>query len=280
MIYIMSDLHGQHEAFKMMLKKINFKSQRDKLILLGDYIDNLNDTSSSCRLVLDLSDLKEKGCLMAIKGNHDDMMLSTLILRYTKNGLIPKDLIPKTHRELYELESKQDNWYMNRGAYTLNEFEQLQMTNQFKIVKFLHELRPIHIEQFNAHNYYFAHADAMIDSYSGRVDTPEALQMALWGNTQNKNIELLKDDWMTKYPNTILVTGHRITSYYNNWKRYQSNSDSDKAQILKVPHKRRILVDCGAKAIYNKDTLRLGCLRLDDLHEFYIDRQELYRRNT
>ena len=35
----MSDIHGELKAFKRMLKKINFNTKEDQLIVIGDIVD-------------------------------------------------------------------------------------------------------------------------------------------------------------------------------------------------------------------------------------------------
>ena len=37
--YVMSDIHGDYDKFKKMMKKINFNTEKDKLYVLGDAID-------------------------------------------------------------------------------------------------------------------------------------------------------------------------------------------------------------------------------------------------
>lgn len=39
MLYFMSDIHGELKAFKRMLKKINFNTKEDQLIVIGDIVD-------------------------------------------------------------------------------------------------------------------------------------------------------------------------------------------------------------------------------------------------
>ena len=38
-VYVMSDIHGQLNEFKEMLKKIKFNREEDTLYILGDYCD-------------------------------------------------------------------------------------------------------------------------------------------------------------------------------------------------------------------------------------------------
>ncbi|WP_258377717.1 metallophosphoesterase family protein [Paenibacillus illinoisensis] len=69
-----SDIHGCHDEFNMILKKANYDSSTDQLILLGDYVDR---GLKGKQVVEQVISLKDKGAIV-LKGNHDDMMVSAL----------------------------------------------------------------------------------------------------------------------------------------------------------------------------------------------------------
>ena len=87
MIYVMSDLHGCYEKYKIMLEKLNF-SDEDTLYILGDVVDRGND---GIKILLDMMERKN---VIPLLGNHDYIakkLLELLFLEgknYSESGLI------------------------------------------------------------------------------------------------------------------------------------------------------------------------------------------------
>lgn len=73
-IFVISDIHGELDLFTQLLAKVEYDAQTDKLILLGDYIDRGSDSKDVLEKVIDL---QEDGAI-ALRGNHEDMLLSTV----------------------------------------------------------------------------------------------------------------------------------------------------------------------------------------------------------
>ena len=70
--YAITDIHGCANTFKEMLAKLNF-SKRDKLYLLGDYIDRGPDSKGVLDLIMNLQSTGHK--VFCLKGNHEEKML-------------------------------------------------------------------------------------------------------------------------------------------------------------------------------------------------------------
>lgn len=71
---VMSDIHGELEMFERLLSDVEYDSNHDQLILLGDYVDR----GPNSRKVLDkVIELKSEGALV-LKGNHEDLMIKAL----------------------------------------------------------------------------------------------------------------------------------------------------------------------------------------------------------
>lgn len=82
-----SDIHGEIDKFEQLLEQTKFDSERDQLILLGDYIDRGTNSKAVIEKVMGL---KESGSVV-LKGNHEDMMEKAFehddnIGRWMKNG--------------------------------------------------------------------------------------------------------------------------------------------------------------------------------------------------
>ena len=70
-IYCVGDLHGRYDLVSMLLKKINFTPQTDKLYLLGDVIDwNYGGIK-----IIDFVMQHKESCVL-LQGNHEDFFLS------------------------------------------------------------------------------------------------------------------------------------------------------------------------------------------------------------
>lgn len=80
MIYIMSDIHGNYYAFKQRLKHLNnlesVKEGKDKLILLGDYIDVGRNSFKVLDSIKQLQNEIGKDNLVVLRGNHEDWFLN------------------------------------------------------------------------------------------------------------------------------------------------------------------------------------------------------------
>lgn len=91
MKYVMSDLHGEYDAFVQMLKKINF-SKDDELYILGDIFDRGDEPIKILEYIWDHSNI------FLIKGNHEYMF-----------------------EKCYEDKSNLDIWFCNGGKNTFME---------------------------------------------------------------------------------------------------------------------------------------------------------------
>ena len=85
-IYAMSDIHGMYEPFIRRIKQLNnlesVKAGKDKLILLGDYIDIGNNSFKVLKTIYELQ--KEVGAdnMIVLMGNHDKRFIDFLTNNY------------------------------------------------------------------------------------------------------------------------------------------------------------------------------------------------------
>ena len=71
MTYVMSDLHGQYDAYIEMLEKTGF-SERDALYVVGDAIDR---GAGGVDILMDMMD---RSNIVLLRGNHEQMMLEAM----------------------------------------------------------------------------------------------------------------------------------------------------------------------------------------------------------
>lgn len=70
---VISDIHGELELFEELLQVVEYDSNKDQLILLGDYIDRGPNSKGVLEKVIQL---KNDGAIV-LKGNHEDMMVKS-----------------------------------------------------------------------------------------------------------------------------------------------------------------------------------------------------------
>lgn len=71
-ILAIGDIHGQFKKLSSVFNKINFDSEKDFLILLGDYIDRGDENLHCLQWAMKISEMKN---VIALRGNHEQMML-------------------------------------------------------------------------------------------------------------------------------------------------------------------------------------------------------------
>lgn len=81
-IYAMSDIHGCYGSFMRRIKQLNnlksVKAGKDKLILLGDYIDGGNNSFKVLRTIYELQQEVSAENMIVLMGNHDKWFLDFL----------------------------------------------------------------------------------------------------------------------------------------------------------------------------------------------------------
>lgn len=232
--YVMSDIHGRSVTFISMLDKIHLDKEKDTLYLLGDYTDSGPDGIGVIKCIMNMQAEGFKvHCLM---GNHDKMML---------------DVIDYQGDSDEEYQDIIDQWYINYGENTHEDFKQLTVKEQVDIIDWLKSLELTYHITVKGKEYILCHAlpwfDGMDIDYSlnARFE-PITLSRAIYEAT----------------PNITVICGHTIVS------NFKSIGETGKCKIYKYGPN-LIYIDCGAKALGLRRYARLGCLRLDDMAEFY-----------
>jgi len=73
---IISDIHGCLNTFEALLDKLNFRSEQDQLILLGDYCDRGPDSKG---VIAKVMELVNEHHAIALKGNHDQRLVDLVV---------------------------------------------------------------------------------------------------------------------------------------------------------------------------------------------------------
>ena len=233
MTYVISDIHGQKDKFDTMLKNINF-SENDHLYILGDVIDRGPDG------IKIIQEIMKHDNMHMLLGNHEYVMLDALDDPYDE----------------YHTTDSYNYWLAhNCGQPTLLQYKKLSNTEKDEIRKFLKNL-PLNIDiEINNTKYKLVHACPVSAYYKFEqknfscFSTPASV--AVWSR---QYIMHYVDN--SEY---ITIFGHTNSAAYNNRK------------FGKIAYLGNIIaIDCGCGIFNDNIAKSLGCLRLEDMQEFYV----------
>lgn len=185
MHYVISDIHGQHEAFLKMLRKIKF-SKEDELYILGDVIDRGPDGIKTLQYIMKHDNIHF--CL----GNHEYMMFQ--YLQALDNG--------------WDLDAKQKGrlWMeRNRGKVTYDSFKLLSEEKQKEMYEFLWST-PLFYPNVKVGDktFYLVHGNPFYTQYE------EPVSMVDIGNSENEVFPVVWEDYGATVDGKTVIHGHTI----------------------------------------------------------------------
>lgn len=233
MTYVMSDLHGQYKKYLEMLERIGF-SEKDDLYILGDVVDR---GPGSVELLRDMS---LRSNVFPIMGNHD--MTAALLLKKLCVEITEDNYDNQLNPELLKIIAM---WQMDGGQATLDGFKKLSADEREGLIEYLEEFAPYETADVGGNKFILVHGGVPYD----KRDIPLSKQSV-------HELVIEHPDYSKRYyNNAYLVTGHTPT--VNIGEEYAG-------KIFKANG--HIAIDCGAG--YG---MPLGCMRLDDFKEFYVE---------
>lgn len=231
--YVISDIHGNYNAYMEMLKKIHF-SDNDMLYVLGDILDR---GPCPIKIILDMMNRNNVVCLA---GNHEYMALECL-------QFLLKEITAKSLKELdLDIVDKLLNWQQNGAVTTTDEFHKLDIQTRKSVVEFISEFDLYEEVHVNGKTYVLVHAGL------GNFEPCKAI----WEYELDELVWERPDYEMQYYPDKYVVTGHTPT--------VAIEGNPRPGYIYKNNH--HIAIDCGAGF-----GGRLACLCLETEEEFYIE---------
>lgn len=235
----MSDLHGCYSQYKKMLELINF-DDGDQLYILGDIVDR------GPKPISIIMDILERKNITVLLGNHE--MYAREVLKETNS------YIDEISEEFYskEIRNKYFIWQVNGGGSTFDEFYPLSIKEQKRVVEFLENL-PYYIDvEVNGKRFSLVHAGINNYTTDENRELLDAKDFVLQSPTSFESPPFIGED-------RYLVFGHTPTFRIADSKAKPGNI------FIKNNY---IGIDCGA--VFSSYGGRLGCLRLNDMKEFYI----------
>ena len=246
MIYCVSDIHGEYEAWLKMLDKIKF-SATDTMYVLGDTVDR-----GPKPLTL-LRDILSRPNVVALAGNHE--LSACMLLKYLIWGGRSEDMDERIMLDILL-------WQHDGGASTLAEFREMDVTERTNIVAELSQLELYAEVSAGGRDFVLVHAGLG----NGRdFDPDKPLEDYDIEDLVLSKTDLLREYYHDKY----LVTGHTPT-------RLVLEALNKEGRLvppeLPAPGKdgiltacNNIMIDCGC--VFGG---LLGCICLDTLEMFYV----------
>lgn len=235
-VYVLSDVHGQYEAYLDILDQIGFESftSEDKLYILGDVIDRGLDVVA---ILLHIMKYPEK--IVLLMGNHELLMYDSFSSDYQLLG-----------------DDRSELWFQNGGDTTYSLFSIMPLQVRSNILDFIRDLPYKQELSINNQRFYLVHGKPYdknaLSSGDNEADTEKQKQM-LWGA-----FESYEDKEVT------VVFGHRCVAFYDTRFKNEKNIP----EHFEIYEKNNyIAIDCGCA--YQNELSRLGCIRLDDRKHFY-----------
>ena len=231
--YVMSDLHGNYNSYIAMLDKINFQNS-DMLFILGDILDR---GPNPIKIILDLM---KRPNVEIIAGNHCVMACECfkfLLQEITEENLSEIDDV---------MIEKLLNWQQNGSASTTKEFHSCDKETQKEIIEFISDFELYDEIEVCGKTFVLVHAG--LANFDPEKELCEyELDELVWH----------RPDYDRKYfEDKYVITGHTPTMAIEGNPRpgyiYHVNNN--------------IAIDCGCSFPGG----RLGCLRLEDMKEFYV----------
>ncbi len=187
------DIHGQFTKLLSLMRKIEFDSEQDLLILLGDYIDRGEENMRCLRWAMEMS---EKKNVIALCGNHEQMMLYYYLLGEKETGIWLPNGGRKSKEELEEWIKKEPDALQK----ALNFIEQRSFYHQIFV---------------NDKEYIFCHA-GLKPGVSLKNQNEDSL---LW----------IREEFYMNYEGTAeIIAGHTPTPYLDISEKYLKQSRPNK----------------------------------------------------
>lgn len=231
MIYVMSDIHGEYEAYRELLRKIRF-SDRDELFILGDCIDRGPEP------IKVLKDMMLRPNVFPVIGNHEYMALKVL-------KQLMKEITDESCNEIKNSSLMHELllWQQDGGAVTLEQFQKLDIEERYDILEYLEEFSLYEEAEAGGKSFVLVHAG--LDNFSEERELSDYSLHELIFKPADLERVYFKDRY--------LVTGHLPTL---------AEKGNEGTVMIR---NNNISIDCGK--VFGG---RLAAVCLDDLKEFYV----------
>lgn len=240
MHYVMSDVHGDMDKFQKMLRLIKFHPW-DRLLIIGDVIDRGEKGVEILKYIM------RKKNIMLLKGNHERDMCRAIC----------QDQSELTD-EVWDLFGL---WFDNGGEVTYRALLEEPKQTARQIVNFANDLKSHMMISVHGKDYLLVHAGVF---WNPNLSFEKNMTL----NEKTEFIYDIREGFLDRTPTLpfTVISGHTPVQFLH---EHMSDLTEDEKERCEAHHmiirKDKILIDCGCGI-----GCSLGCLRLDDMKEFYI----------
>lgn len=230
-VYVLSDPHGCLREFHAMLEKIQF-SPGDTLYIDGDVVDK---GPEPIQLLLDIM---HHDNIHLIMGNHDELLrqsIPDLILEKRISGWLEN-----------HMNDRERDWITDgNGLVTVQQFISLDLDTSKRIMEYFKHVPCWKMLEVNSRKFLLVHAGV------GRHPRP-GITIKDVPMIDLLSTKIGMDD--NPFEDITMIVGHTPTVKY------------DRKYAARIIHGKNLLhIDCGCVHGF-----ALGCVRLDDMQEFYV----------
>lgn len=233
MIYAMSELRGNYRLYKRMLELINFSS-KDELYIVGNVIGPYGGSVDI------LYDMSMRDNIFPILGDGEYFALK--LLRELCSIIDKADFEKHLPEKLY---GEYAVFINNYGQSIINEFRNITLNERLALMEYLEEFELYSELKIGEKNFLLLSGGLPEFSRSKSLDEYSA-EASLF-----EHLDFEKE----YFPNTINISGRLPTFLI---------SQSSSGRIYKNEH--HIALNC-----YQGNNSPLGCIRLNDFEEFYVN---------
>lgn len=232
--YVISDLHGCKKEFDEMLEKIHF-TDYDTMWIVGDICDRGKYSIPLLQEIMGYENMH------LIHGNHD-----VWLARYAQELIDAK----KDYNSV-DMSDDLTNWLHGNGGYTTaDQFMDLSYPECYDIKLYLEDKLLYKYLTVKGRKFFLVHAGLgskyMYEDGVDLAEVPE--QLMVWARIG------MDDNPLT---DATMIVGHIPTFTYG--KEYDGKIAHGAEDTL-------LHIDCGC--VFGRT---LGCIRLDDMQEFYVE---------
>lgn len=209
MNYYISDIHGQYDAFKKLLEKIDFK-KNDTLYIVGGLIDYGHNSIEL------LQDLMVRTNVFPVMGSHEFALLR--FLKNMEKKAAGEAISPKANEAMLA-------WFGDGGAETAQKVMELSEDDRESISDYLEDM-DVYLEITVEDTDYLLAASGIHD-YSEDTDLEDYDYAAF--------LEAEEEDTEITVPGVVLVTG-----------KYPARQDDGQLVAKIIVSETNIKLDCGA----------------------------------
>jgi len=168
-IIAVGDIHGMWDRFASLLSQMDYRPAEDFLIFLGDYIDR---GPEPVRVLDWMMEHVEEGRLVALRGNHEQMLLD-----YGSSG------------------GSEFSWLLNSGISPWQAVKKSFIPGWHRYLEFVRSLPCCYRLEANGKNYFFAHAG---------INPAKALD-----EQSEEDLLWIRSEYYEQYQGkTVVVSGH------------------------------------------------------------------------